>query len=364
MANDEGYQLTNNSFAVGGAWIKQSKETFVPIYTINLEEGKKYRFLQPASDSRRREVDLEVLDKDGKVVARDIKTDPEAVVDYEPAESGTIFGAPSPLRLQEQRPLFLSGGNPDEDEGVTMFNPKVTLTHMACIWLQSPGRNTMPIHDWTRVYAGLFHDFHQTWSVFLKDALNTGILPRGCHLHLVEKAGTKEPDALEVRKSSKEFYSDLANRIVVQHRLGRTIAVIEIVSPGNKDSKRAFKQFIDKSLEFIRSGVHLLVIDLYGPTKRDPFGVHRVIWDEFEDEDILFEFPAGKDRILASYDAGREKAAYVEPIALGDVLPDMPLFLFEGRHIKVPLDATYRTTWGVLPRALQVIVETGVMPVS
>jgi len=249
----------------------------------------------------------------------------------------------------------------------------------------------MPIHDWTRVYPGLFHDFHQSWSIRIKDALNAGMLPNGITALVEQKAGPLEPDVLAVdafveprrendaagrlltmappstrivRKSSKEFYSDLANRIVVKHRLGRTVAVIEIVSPGNKDSKRAFKQFIDKSLEFIRSGVHLLVVDLFPPTKRDPFGIHRVIWDEFEDEDVLFEFPPGKDRILVSYDAGREKAAYVEPIAVGDVLPDMPLFLFEGRHIGVPLEATYQTTWNVLPRELQVIVETGVMPVS
>jgi hypothetical protein len=248
----------------------------------------------------------------------------------------------------------------------------------------------MPIHDWTRVYAGLFHDFHQTWSVYIKNALNSGLLPKGLQALVEQKAGPKEPDVLTVdsfsesrragdsngalstmvppstrivRKSSKEFYADLANRIVVKHQLGRTVAVIEIVSPGNKDSKRAFQQFIDKSLEFIGSGVHLLVVDLFPPSKRDPFGVHRVIWDEFEDEDVLFEFPPGKDRILASYDAGREKTAYVEPIAVGDVLPDMPLFLFPGRHIKVPLEATYQTTWAVLPRDLQVIVETGVMPV-
>ena len=116
---------------------------------------------------------------------------------------------------------------------------------------------------------------------------------------------------------------------MVKHRLGRTVAVIEIVSPDNKDSKRAFKQFIDNSLEFIRSGVHLLVVDLFPPTKRDPFGVHRAIWDEFEDEDVLFEFPPGKDRILASYDAGREKTT---PMSSRDYhwgcgLPDMPLFL-------------------------------------
>lgn len=247
----------------------------------------------------------------------------------------------------------------------------------------------MPIHDWTRVYAGLFHDFHQTWSIYIKNAMNAGLLPDGLTALVEQKTGPREPDVLTVdtfhqarradesdgglliatppntqivRKSSKEFYSDLANRIVVKHQLGRTVAVIEIVSPGNKDSKRAFKEFVDKSTEFIRAGIHLLVIDVFPPTRRDPYGVHRAIWDEFEDEDVLFEFPPGKDRILASYDAGREKAAYVEPISVGEMMPDMPLFLVDRRHIRVPLESTYQTTWSVLPRNLQQYVETGVMP--
>jgi hypothetical protein len=38
---------------------------------------------------------------------------------------------------------------------------------------------------------------------------------------------------------------------------------------------RAFQEFLDKSIDFIREGVHLLIIDLFPPTKRDPHGVHR-----------------------------------------------------------------------------------------
>ena len=34
----------------------------------------------------------------------------------------------------------------------------------------------MPVHDWARVYAGLFHDFHQSWSIRIKDAMNAGLL--------------------------------------------------------------------------------------------------------------------------------------------------------------------------------------------
>ena len=33
---------------------------------------------------------------------------------------------------------------------------------------------------------------------------------------------------------------------------------------------------------------------------------------------------------LAAYDAGPPTVAYVEPVGVGDVLPDMPLFLRAG----------------------------------
>ena len=38
-------------------------------------------------------------------------------------------------------------------------------------------RQPMPIHDWTRVDAGLFHAFHQDWIGVLARALNAGVLP-------------------------------------------------------------------------------------------------------------------------------------------------------------------------------------------
>jgi hypothetical protein len=203
----------------------------------------------------------------------------------------------------------------------------------------------MPIHDWTRVPAALFHDFQQSWSIRMKDTLNTRELPRG-FAGLVERRGGLQ--------------SDRANRIVVKHHLGRIVAVIEIVSPGNKDSRAALRDFVDKTIDFLRKGVHVLVIDLFPPTARDPFGIHKVIWDEIDEED--FVFPAGKDRILASYETAGERVAYVEPVAVGDVLPDMPLFLTSELNVKVPLDPTYRATWEVSPEVMRVAVESGIMP--
>ena len=247
----------------------------------------------------------------------------------------------------------------------------------------------MPIHDWKRVPSGLFHDFHQTWSIYIKNALNAGILPKGLSALVEQRAGPKEADVLAVEsqthssrpytdnanglltlerpttkmsyRTENQIYAVRANRIVVKHLLGRTVAVIEIVSPGNKDSRAAIRDFVDKTLDYLRAGIHVLIIDLFPPTRRDPLGMHKLIWDEISDEP--FEFPAGKDRILASYDAGREKAAFVEPIAVGDPLPDdMALFVAEGMHVKVPLESTYQSAWASCPEVVREVVETGVLP--
>jgi hypothetical protein len=245
----------------------------------------------------------------------------------------------------------------------------------------------MPMHDWSRIPAGLFHDFHQTWSIQIKLALNAGILPKGLSALVEQRSGPRESDVLAIEslgrpssefgtdggvatsvppvtrfvgRTSKQFYASRANRIVVKHRLRRTIAVIEIVSPRNKDSRAALREFVEKAVDFLRAGIHVLVIDLFPPTPRDPFGIHKAIWDEIEEKD--FAFPDGKDRILASYETGEVQADYVEAIGVDDILPEMPLFLRNGWQVPVPLESTYLATWNTSPEEFRVAVETGVMP--
>jgi hypothetical protein len=136
--------------------------------------------------------------------------------------------------------------------------------------------------------------------------------------------------------------------------------VIEIVSPGNKDNRSALRDFVDKMLDLLKNGVHVLVIDLFPPSVRDPLGIHKLIWDEIDEED--FQFPKGKDRILVSYVSSSERVAYVEPVAVGDVLPVMPLFLTDELNVRVPLEATYDAAWEASPEEMRIAVETGVLP--
>jgi hypothetical protein len=203
----------------------------------------------------------------------------------------------------------------------------------------------MPVHDWTRVDAGLFHDFHQSWTVALRNALNTGGLPRD-YFALVEQ---------RIRGPVPDVYTGKANRITVRHRHGDVVAVIEIVSPGNKASRSEFRYFVEKTADLIRQGIHLLVVDLFPPGPRDPQGLPKAIWDEFQDED--FGLPPDKPLTLAAYDAGPPRVAYVEPIAVGDRLPAMPLFLKPEFYVPAPLEQTYQATWDTSPAVFKDLLE-------
>jgi hypothetical protein len=241
----------------------------------------------------------------------------------------------------------------------------------------------MPIHDWTRVPAGLFHEFHQSWSVRIKDALNEGLLPQGFYALVEQRVGGPEPDVIAVETSRKKTprtpgggaaaaerpqarvvqalepeaigYARKANRITVRHQLGEVVAVIEIVSPGNKSGRAAVRDFVEKAMAFLRAGIHLLIVDLFPPGPRDPHGIHKAIWDEFREEP--FELPPDQTRTVVGYDAGEPLTAYVETLGVGEALPTGPLFVGPGEHVKVPLEQTYLATWAVTPEPIRELVE-------
>lgn len=249
----------------------------------------------------------------------------------------------------------------------------------------------MPVHDWSHVDANLFHHFHQRWTVAICDGLNAGLLPPGYSALVEQHAGGLIPDVLALQRrprpnrppqpaggvltatppqtrhvmQAKNVLAARGNRIVIRHRLGEVVCVLEIVSPGNKSGRAALRTFVEKTVEFLRQGIHVLVIDLLPPTPRDPQGIHKAIWDEFEDEP--FELPPDKPLTLAAYVAGDLVAgiattAYVEPIGVGDTLPDMPAYLERSGYVPVPLEATYQAAWASCPPDMRELVETGRLP--
>jgi hypothetical protein len=241
----------------------------------------------------------------------------------------------------------------------------------------------VPIHDWTRVDAGLFHDFHQDWTIELRRALNAGHLPPGFMALTDQQVGGVIPDALTLHHATKNMeksesanglllatappkaqfideleednYAQRANTIRIQHRHGEVVAVIEIVSPGNKNSQHALRTFVRKAANLILQGINLLVVDLFPPSERDPQGIHKAIWDELAERP--FTLPANKPLTVAAYRAAPTKIAYVEPVAVGEDLPSLPIFLIDESYVPAPLEETYRSSWAAFPGELKGLLE-------
>ncbi|HZK82520.1 MAG TPA: DUF4058 family protein [Humisphaera sp.] len=242
----------------------------------------------------------------------------------------------------------------------------------------------MPIHDWTRVRSNRFHDFHQKWTVAICNALNVGRLPPGFFAMVEQRTGGPEPDVVTlelttptgpatggiaiikppkarfIARTTAGGYAQKANRVTVRHPDGAVVAVLEIVSPGNKESRHALSDFTRKAVRFLQAGVNLLIVDLFPPGKRDPQGVHKAIWDRIADEP--FTLPPDKPLTLAAYAVGNEMVAYIEPVAVGDSLPDMPIFLTAEHWVPCPLEATYQTAWEQFPAPLKGPLESPSSP--
>jgi hypothetical protein len=248
----------------------------------------------------------------------------------------------------------------------------------------------MPVHDWTRVEDGVFHDFHVGWLPELRTALNGGLLPEGYYAMAEQHAGRSIADILTLHASPaigdlaplppdtggtavveapphvrrKQTFANAAvsrrRSLAIRHVSGhRLVALMEIVSSANKDRLSHIEEFTAKVLAALDSGVHVLVVDLFPPGRDDPHGLHEIIMQRLVQSDDTYDLPSDEPLTLASYAAGTEIEAYVEHAAVGAPLPEMPLFLRPDRYVNVPLEATYQFAYAGLPAFWRNVLEGG-----
>ncbi len=248
----------------------------------------------------------------------------------------------------------------------------------------------MPVHDWTRVDAGIFHAFHTGWVAALQNTLNDGLLTEGYYALAEQHAGRSIVDLLSLHASTapreplplplppatgglavaeapprtrrrhtlepaaRARRRSLAIRHVSGHRL---VALVEIVSPANEDRVRHVEEFTDKVLSALDVGVHVLLLDLFPPGRHDPDGLHGVVLRQLEQSDDRYDLPDGEPLTLASYAAGPQVDVYLEHLAVGAALPEMPLFLRPDRYVNVPLEPTYQAAYRGLPAFWREVLE-------
>lgn len=241
----------------------------------------------------------------------------------------------------------------------------------------------MPVRDWTRVSAGTFHDFHNAWITELRNALNGGLLPPGYYAQGEQYAGQIQTDVLTLHAGSEPsaqgpgvavvseapprvsrklaaseaaFVRAARRTLVIRHVSGhRVVALLEIVSPANKDRLSSVADFVTKAQSALHQGIHLLIVDLLPPGRYDPQGFHEMIWEAYGDEPT--ELPPDKRLTLASYRADRLPEAYLEFVGLNDALPAMPLFLDRSAYVSTPLESTCEAAYRGVPEIWREILE-------
>ncbi len=244
----------------------------------------------------------------------------------------------------------------------------------------------MPVHDWTRVSDGTFHDFHYSWVLEIKRALmRRRLLPNGYYVMTEQLGGDLgAPDVLTLQRSGtppesesplagtatltetppvvhvrttipRDPYARMQRTLVIRHTSDdRIVAMIEVLSRGNKSNRHAIRSLLDKVAAALDGGIHLLLVDVHPPGPRDPEGIHGAILKEIGPSGYVL--PPERPLTAVAYSCGADIKAFVGHFAVGESIPEMPLFLTSENYIRVPLEAAYMAAWDDVPPQYQVVL--------
>ena len=129
---------------------------------------------------------------------------------------------------------------------------------------------------------------------------------------------------------------------VYDHRLDRRlVAVIEIISPANKDRATHRQVFVSKCAALINQRVSLVLIDLVTSRRANLYAE-------------LLALIGGNDPAPGALSAvscrwiergrGNVLQAWTHPLTLGQPLPTVPLWLTEDLWVSLELEGSYETT--------------------
>jgi hypothetical protein len=218
-----------------------------------------------------------------------------------------------------------------------------------------------------------FHSFHNAWATEIAADLNE-VLPKGFIAEPNVQIGsfgeidvradellTEEEKTLlmqyhipaAVAKIRVSFPDETEIFIINIEQARRTVGVVEIVSPSNKNRPENREIFVSKCLSFISQGISLIIVDIV--TVR-PFNFHNELLSRLRTTEGWMQVLAPSFRVgdemplyCSSY---RYTFEFKEPsvelwayaLEVGDVLPELPLFISPEIAVPVKLEKTYMET--------------------
>lgn len=217
--------------------------------------------------------------------------------------------------------------------------------------------------------------FHSRWATAIADDLNRR-LPRRFLAEAPFSLGSSAADVAEIDQfpptdggvgrngthggtavavvpltytppqATTAFDTSIPEEVIVEirdlHHARRVLAVVELVSPGNKDDGRARATFAGKCLSYLARGLGVVVIDIV--TERHA-NLHNAIV-ELGRQDIQTAMTGAPPIYAAAYRPvrrdDREKVdVWLHTLTIGAALPEVPLALLGVGCVRLDLEVTY-----------------------
>lgn len=220
----------------------------------------------------------------------------------------------------------------------------------------------MPLHDWSALPE--WEGVHQLWiSEFYYDLRSK--LPPGYRAGLAKVPGltigapATHPD-VSVQKHApadavvegpgvEAFESDqtvavmtLDPSMVIHIRRDRDlVAVLELISPRNKDRDESRATTIDRIVGYLMLGVHATVVDVHAQPR--DFSLADAVARTLKIEQPTLPSPLAIAYAVggALDEGGRNLSCRRVPLAVGQPMPPIPLALTADRAVSVNLESTY-----------------------
>jgi hypothetical protein len=198
-----------------------------------------------------------------------------------------------------------------------------------------------------RVHLGTFYEIDVCTFDYEEEPATTLGSPQKSSRALATAAQASPAPTLTVDAEFPEQYS-YEVLVFDLERERRLVAAVEIVSPANKDRPETRQLFVSKCINLLRQDVCVSMIDIV--TIRQ-FNLYTDLLALFEHSDPTFTPPPPIYAVTCrKRGAGRQTKldAWSRPLAIGQPLPSLPVWLSETEEVSLDLEASYEETCRVL----------------
>ena len=216
-----------------------------------------------------------------------------------------------------------------------------------------------------------WHSFHSAWAAAMARLLNQGVLPAGYYaVPNVDRDGPMEIDVAALREheaaaangiGASATWTPPAPAVAIAVELPpldtvevqvfaddgdpRLAAAVELVSPRNKDRPQSRQAFAVKCVGYLQQGSSVVTVDTVTTRRADLYtAILELLGAATESGAPPSSLAAVSYRAAGRDEPMQQLQAWPIPLALGQPLPTLPLWIAADFAVPLDLDASYQAT--------------------